>query len=156
MQTKEVFELGTTPKDRQTFLTEKILCSAKKKKKKKKKPRNEMQAIYLIVLIWVSTGLGRILTNSRPNPAGTRQEWLIAKKEKVCTINWETAGDISLCCVFQTCCSWRESDLIWASAVGGRRSVYTCHKSQLISDWMGFSNVSYKILSPFTHWAMPI
>ena len=55
MKTKEVFKMGRTTRDRQSsplrkyYLVPRLI----------KQPRNKMQAIYLLVLIRVSTGLER-------------------------------------------------------------------------------------------------
>lgn len=55
VKTKEVFKLGRTTRDRQSYPLRKYYVVPRWRKQ----PRNKMQAIYLLVLIRVSTGLER-------------------------------------------------------------------------------------------------
>ena len=139
VKTREVFKPGKTPKDRQTFLTEKIRCRAKMKK-----AAQEQDAGNLLNSFDSSFNRPWQDFNNLPNKSWPQWGWKIAAR----------AVRRFHLSVFHNCISWQGSKFVRASVVKVRTTSSAAHLPDLSSVVIAFPKNSFH-LRLFTLSAVP-
>lgn len=142
VKTKEMCKLSRTHKDRQMFLAEKIVCSAKMKKAVQEQDAGNL-------LDSSDSSFNRLWQDFNNFPKSWSQwGWMVKL--------WTESCD--MCCIFHSCYYWQESNMFWACKwfkVGTRHP-----KQQQLTLWeKSFFSVSFKVIlnqTPFSHCLLPL